>query len=844
MALPARKRWLLAALLALGPCLHPAPSRGEVLTDPNYWYRDIFSPFFAEQRLPDGQVLVRMRRPYSRGQTFLKEKPARTWRVFVLGGSIAYLYDREPGQCAGWTLAKVLERLVPGWRFEVVSCGMLAYDSYRDSLVLEEALRYQPDLVVLMTGNNDIGEGSGKPSWRVRAALRLRALLGIKSPDRGLVGKPEKPGATPLPVLISRFQGSLTEMTRLAKSRGVPVLLCTMPRQLGLAQFGPLPLEMPLFFDAWTRWERGDVPGAEAFLRRHLAKNPDERHGRLWLGRLAERRGDLKAAQAAYRPLADFWLNEAIRRVSRGEGAALAELTDSFPPPAGKARNEALFYDELHWNRFADPRVSLAIAEALARRPGFLPGAFARQEWERARRELAPAAPGPEEHAQLFLKRVGQAFWHLPKAAESFFFEEASLDLLDFVQRDYPEDLERLRGRKDIVLPQLLAGALPPASPTAQRLWARLLAHAGEDYRRRGLRRRALDCFRQALDLEPGLQAVQARQAMTLYASGRAAEGRRLLASLEAAAETLPEAAWYGPLERLPEWGDAEGLSPRARVHLKAALAWLQRKDLDQALAALAAADGEPGAPLSEGLPDFCAAHAKTCAPLKQALPELLRRLDGRPGPETSLRLAISRLAPKPETRAAPPPKDEPSDAEVRAALARFSRQDWAAGYRLMARATDGFSRNKLERFAGLCRQGRYDCAPWLDAQAQSKRLIDEGIRRFSEGSRGQAAGLFDEALLRNPLDANALVNRAVASSAAGEDGRALALYGRALATAAARSSTAVEAEMLSGRAAVLRRLGRQAQAREDLRRALRIAPQDWPRRPELLRALALPAGK
>lgn len=89
---------------------------------------------------------------------FLAEKPAEAFRVFVVGGSSAAgtPYDYR-NAFSGW-LARRIEAELPHLHTEVVNASINAYASRRVLAVVRELARYQPDLLIVYCGHNELAE--------------------------------------------------------------------------------------------------------------------------------------------------------------------------------------------------------------------------------------------------------------------------------------------------------------------------------------------------------------------------------------------------------------------------------------------------------------------------------------------------------------------------------------------------------------------------------------------------------------------------------------------------------------------------------------------------------------
>lgn len=91
-------------------------------------------------------------------QSFSKEKPPNTYRIFCLGGSTTYgrPYD-DKTSFSGW-LRELLPVADRSKNWEVINAGGISYASYRVAHLMEELINYQPDLFIIYTGHNEFLE--------------------------------------------------------------------------------------------------------------------------------------------------------------------------------------------------------------------------------------------------------------------------------------------------------------------------------------------------------------------------------------------------------------------------------------------------------------------------------------------------------------------------------------------------------------------------------------------------------------------------------------------------------------------------------------------------------------
>ncbi len=93
-----------------------------------------------------------------RPDSFRARKPDDEFRIFCLGGSTVQGRPFAIETSFTTWLEIGLRAAAPDRRWEVVNCGGVSYASYRLVPILEEVLRYSPDLVVIYTGHNEFLE--------------------------------------------------------------------------------------------------------------------------------------------------------------------------------------------------------------------------------------------------------------------------------------------------------------------------------------------------------------------------------------------------------------------------------------------------------------------------------------------------------------------------------------------------------------------------------------------------------------------------------------------------------------------------------------------------------------
>ena len=340
-------------------------------------------------------VLAREFEPFA----FPAEKPAETCRIFVLGASAAQGVPNH-AFCFGRFLELMLQDRFGDLNFEVVTTAMAAINSHVVLEVARDCARYDPDLLVVYLGNNEVvgpyGPGTvlspalsnlhlirwgialrrirvGQLLWRVIAG---RGPAG-KRPDRWrgmemFVGQRVRVDDPRLEVVYDHFRRNLEGICHVAAGAGAETILCTVGSNLrDSPPFASLH-RRDLTQQQTERWQEAYDRGAAFESEGHYdqaiqcylsADGIDDSYADLQfrLGRCHGRLGEQDTAGARYirardldalRFRADTRINAVIRAVADGERTSgvrcadvVAALEDAAP---GAAPGEESFYEHVH----------------------------------------------------------------------------------------------------------------------------------------------------------------------------------------------------------------------------------------------------------------------------------------------------------------------------------------------------------------------------------------------------------------------------------------------------------------------------------------------------------------
>jgi tetratricopeptide (TPR) repeat protein len=325
--------------------------------DAVYLYSEIRSPFFKRKG-----ALYKPVRHGSAAAPFPAVKPPSERRIFIVGGSVAWLYGDRAAE-----LARMLDSVRPGPRHRVVNCGMHGYDSRRDLLVLRELAGYEPDAVVVLSGNNEEFYGPSEPEeWRVAAARLLfaRRLLPASFFRPFQQGAPH--GEWALGERNRLFAENLRAMAALGKAGRFRVVFCTLPALYsGGIPFGRSPSDAA-FLSARLKLEAGRTKPALKAFSEMAARDPMNPFFAYYKASALERTGAYTEAAREYGRALELEAmfprdsmircppsrNALIRTVAKESGMPLldweAVLRSGSPhglPGFGQ------FRDSVHWHR-------------------------------------------------------------------------------------------------------------------------------------------------------------------------------------------------------------------------------------------------------------------------------------------------------------------------------------------------------------------------------------------------------------------------------------------------------------------------------------------------------------
>ncbi len=269
----------------------------------------------------------------SRDLQFPVEKTDTTFRVFCLGGSAAMGWPHQLSQSYPAFLQRQLEALYPNRKIEVINAAASTYSSFRVKALFDEIVHYEPDLILVYSGNNEFLErilyrtdqALGSP-WNRSAILRTIDRAAKQWSQRAQVvdfdnyqptfmidialGNPSPLKISPdqLAMVERHYQYNLSEMVQTARKRGIPIALLNVPVNLkdwmphaSVHQAGiDRAAWQARYRQAMEAYENGAYETAVVALRQCLALDTLHAQSHYFYGKSLLALGQEKAAAAAF----------------------------------------------------------------------------------------------------------------------------------------------------------------------------------------------------------------------------------------------------------------------------------------------------------------------------------------------------------------------------------------------------------------------------------------------------------------------------------------------------------------------------------------------------------------
>ncbi len=390
------------------------------------------------------------RKKYFLYQSFQKEKRPGTLRVFITGGSVAMGFPLQEDYGPGRLLSVALDAAEPSREHEVINAGGFGYASYRLLPVVEELLTYDPDVIVLMTGNNEFLEQRFENVTETdisKALHHVRLYRVLYGAAAAFMGKADEVNWNAHQVndrerslATQDFEKSITAMARLCKRSGVSLVLVVPPANIkDYHPYGESRVERKTQEKIDRLLKERKYESALSLIKENKSGAPDAwifyeeawaRHGLGGKGadplKLWRRARDLDPVPV--RVLSR--MENVIRRTSDKQGSMLADAAEVFAGAASvsAAPGDSLFFDHCHPHPEGQRILSMEIVRTLVRNKLIGPSGG----WEdRAMDSLARAYEGlsDEDIARSYYQAAYEAGINMGRTCRGMELVEVSLKL-------------------------------------------------------------------------------------------------------------------------------------------------------------------------------------------------------------------------------------------------------------------------------------------------------------------------------------------------------------------------------------------------------------------------------
>jgi len=340
-------------------------------TDPSAGFSGLLKVFE-----PDGDVLrtraVAVGKTFN-AQTFLADKPPNGLRLFSVGGSSAYGFPWGANSAFSTVLGEALAKSHPELQVESINAGGISYGLHRASIVAEEALEYEPDILIIYSGHNEFIEptffeaekrrGSGRASAEHLLAhsrvysLAHSAIARLDNRSRRTaidatkvsLSSPKDFSEQEKQKVVFEFRERLESLIQLAQAAGSRVVVTTVP--CNLRDWIPNASTAASMSDHTRRlWSQAIRAGREALaenaydlavdhFHNALQLSPNHAEALYLLGQAYEGQHRWSDAREYYRQACDAdaspnrrlsAINDAILEIGRLNGALVVDLDHVF----------------------------------------------------------------------------------------------------------------------------------------------------------------------------------------------------------------------------------------------------------------------------------------------------------------------------------------------------------------------------------------------------------------------------------------------------------------------------------------------------------------------------------
>ncbi len=308
----------------------------------HYEHLAIYDPLFKVEKYKGKRFYVPARKMNSAKPFPVDKNPEKT-RIFLTGGSFvedwnALLLEKK--------LNRMLQENEGNKSCEIINCGMAVYDSYRVSLIIKEIINYAPDLIIVLSGNNEniYDKNVTITLFNVNRFLR-KFLLYRKIQDIVIKKRRKKQIAfnldqenIDLAEKLRIYKENINQIIRLTKSENIPLILGSLPINLnGIPPAGKRPINK-LFLKGCLLLENGKTNDAVHEFKQYINSNLHNPFGYYYSGTAYEQKGEYEKAISHYYNAVKYdkavrinpVMNDYLRTICEEKSAGFIDIEKTF----------------------------------------------------------------------------------------------------------------------------------------------------------------------------------------------------------------------------------------------------------------------------------------------------------------------------------------------------------------------------------------------------------------------------------------------------------------------------------------------------------------------------------
>jgi len=473
-------------------------------------------------------------------------------RIVLMGGTAVHYYMSGAVE----SLKNRLKEALPDSNIELLYCAYPERESIGDLRALREMAELGPDIVLLISGADDLRDPMFAPE--PRNELRRLRLSGLKPSDirTAVTNVRKKYGpAAGAEETAEKVVKNISKFQMICREKAISPVIATIPANIRhFPPAGALPFNNSVFARGWVHAGTKKISLAIDSIREYAAVNAGDASAYYALARLLDISGQIQMGMEYYAragdmdnsPRASRILNNAIRRFGESREIPLLDIERTFTAlsDVGLSGDEQ-FLDSVHWKKSFNDLITAGILRFFWEQDSLEPGSFLalpgdwKTDWFKQTIETfnkrTYARDGQGDARMSVAYGADRAAWDYPLISEKAVacFEMAFASDAGSLKKAAKNKSGVVKDSRGI--PGLWAGTAEIDSR-----WPVVIMNIAEVYRRMGMEKEALYYFKKALETDPSLKTAHMYKAFMFRNAGKGASYKKELEGIKWS--TMPEA--------------------------------------------------------------------------------------------------------------------------------------------------------------------------------------------------------------------------------------------------------------------------------------------------------------